>query len=267
MFNIEIDNATITKKGISAIIDFYKTMSIDSLQQPDVVAFATGVDSPFLNVIIDTRSYRQNSSDLIKSAANFFDKHNVSWGWFITPGSNENDLLQQGLSLLEEAPAMYFDLSNPLPDIKSDLIRIHEVDSNDDLKEWIQPINEGFEATEGEDSYRKLNVDVLKRGSGKLRHFVAYYQNNLAASGTLFLSDDSVMLHNLATKTAYTKRGIATALTYHMMQQAKQLGFKHCFLDSSEDGFRLYQKIGFKVYSTTLIYSSKTRQENEIQYS
>jgi len=70
------------------------------------------------------------------------------------------------------------------------------------------------------------------------------------------------MLHNLATKIAYTKRGFGTALTLHMMQCAKEMGIQHFFLDSSADGVSIYQKIGFKVYSTTIVYSmehTKTR--------
>ena len=85
--------------------------------------------------------------------------------------------------------------------------------------------------------------------------FVLYYQNEVVSSGTLFMSNNAVMLHNLATKTSYTKRGLGRALTMYMMHHAKQLGYRHCFLDSSEDGFNLYSNIGFKVYSTTTIYT------------
>ena len=63
------------------------------------------------------------------------------------------------------------------------------------------------------------------------------------------------MLHNLATKTAYTKRGFGAALTLHMMQYAKEMGIQHFFLDSSVDGVSIYKKIGFRVYSTTVVYS------------
>ncbi|MEO8401688.1 MAG: GNAT family N-acetyltransferase [Gammaproteobacteria bacterium] len=252
-FIVELHDPEITKIGIAAMTDFYQTMSIDHLYSANAVAFATGIDSPFLNVVIDTRPHRQNSSSLIKSVSNFFDKHHAPWGWLVAPASHENDLIQQGFSLLEEAPAMYFNLSNSFSILKNELIILQELSTHDDLKTWIQPINEGFQATEGEDSYRKLNVD--KSSSGKLLQFVAHYQNNLAAAGTLFISNDSVMLHNLATKTAFTKRGIGTALTLYMMNKAKQLGFKHCFLDSSEDGFNLYKKVGFKIYSTTLTYT------------
>lgn len=253
-FTVELHDPEITKIGIEALIDFYQTMAIDQLQFPNIVAVVTGDFSSFLNVVIDTRPRRENSLDLIKSATQFFDKHNVLWSWFIAPASHEHDLTQLGFSLLEELPEMYFDLSNPLQNVNNNLITIREADENDDLKEWIIPVNEGFQAPEGEDHFRKLNAAIINSGSGKLRQFIAYYENNIAAAGTLFLSKNAVMLHNLATRNAYTKRGVGTALTLHMMKEAKNLGFKHCFLDSSEGGFNLYKRVGFQVYSTTLIY-------------
>lgn len=64
------------------------------------------------------------------------------------------------------------------------------------------------------------------------------------------------MIHNVATKTDFKKRGLGTTLTLHMMRIAKDMGFKHCCLDSSEEAFSLYNKIGFKVYCTTLIYGN-----------
>jgi ribosomal protein S18 acetylase RimI-like enzyme len=254
-FTIELHDPEITKIGVEATIDFYQTMAIDQLQSPHILAVATGDFSSYLNVVIDTRPRRENSLDLIKSVTPFFAKHQVPWSWLITPASHENDLIQLGFSLLEELPVMYFDLSHPLQNVENNLISVREADENDDLQTWKIPINEGFQAPEGEDYFRKLNVDILKSGSGKLRQFIAYYQNNIAAAGTLFLSKNAVMLHNLATRTAYTKRGVGTALTLHMMGEAKKLGFKHCFLDSSESGFNLYKRVGFQVYSTTLIYS------------
>src|SRR3990167_7243974 len=97
-----------------------------------------------------------------------------------------------------------------------------------------------------DDSYRKLNADILHNGEGKLRHFVAVYKGQIAGASTLFISSEAVMLHNLATKSAFQKCGIGTSLTLHMMAEAKNLGYEHCFLDASTDAFNLYKKIGFK---------------------
>jgi hypothetical protein len=253
-YKIEIQDQNITNRGIAAIIDFYQTLAIDSLHLDDVHAFATGVNSMFLNVVIDARKYKINSSTIITECYNFFNKHTIPWAWFVVPGSNNNDLEQNNFAPIEEAPAMYFDLSKSLADINP-LFNIQELDNKDDLQLWIEPIKEGFGADPGDDSFRLLNVKLLHDNCEKLKHFVLYHNNDVVSSGTLFISNDAVMLHNLATKTSYTKRGFGSALTMYMMHHAKQLGYRHCFLDSSEEGFNLYSNIGFKVYSTTTIYT------------
>lgn len=258
-FKIEIQDDSITKLGIAAIIDFYQTLSIDSLHLDSVHGFATGVNSMFLNVVIDVRKNRISSSPLIQECYNFFSKHTIPWAWFVVPSSENNDLQQHNFCIIEEAPAMYFDLSKSLPDINQNL-NIQALDNRNDLQSWILPVKEGFGADPSDDSFRLLNVKLLQDNCEKLKHFILYYDNDVVSSGTLFMSNDSVMLHNLATKASYTKRGFGSALTIYMMHHAKELGYRHCFLDSSEEGFNLYNNIGFKVYSTTLIYGEKTNK-------
>ena len=256
---IELSNKTLTQLGTEAIIDFYKTIAVDQLKFPGIIALVTGIKSPFLNVVLDTRPIHKNNEALIKHISDFFAKHAVPWAWFIPTTATDNNLTDVGFSHLADAPAMYLDLSQTLPDNNLKDISIREAGHDDNLLEWIQPLHEGFPlenaTTLEEDAYRKLNADLLHQGEHKLRHFTAYYQNEIAAAGTLFISEHSVMLHNLATKKRFQRRGIGTALAIHQMAIAKQLGFKHCFLDSSEEAFGLYQKLGFKVYGATKVYS------------
>jgi ribosomal-protein-alanine N-acetyltransferase len=253
-FIIELKNPEITEIGVEAIIDFYRTMAIDQLQLPGLNAFVTGADSASLNVVIDTRKNGEFSSEIITLMTDFFKKHQVPWGWFITAKASADDIDKHGFNLLYETPGMYFDLSNVLPKIENG-IDIKE--ACDDLMEWIEPLLEGFpsESGENDDVYRKLNAELLLKGEKKLRHFTIYSNNEAACSGTLFLSDDSVMLHNLATKNKFRNRGLGAALTLYMIYEAKKLGYKHCFLDSSEEGFNLYHRLGFKIYCTTSVYS------------
>jgi N-acetylglutamate synthase-like GNAT family acetyltransferase len=150
---------------------------------------------------------------------------------------------------------MYFNLSDEIPDISNTSLEIKKGDK--DLTAWIQPIREGFSSTDDCETYRKLNATLQQNGEHKLRHFIVYYDKEPASSGTLFLSNNSVMLHNLATKHKFRNKGIVTALTLYMMQMAKNMGFKHCFLDASDEEFHLYQKIGFKVYGVTSVYELK----------
>lgn len=254
--SLEINDETLTQRGVNAILDFYHTMAIAEKNTLGARMFVTGAKSPFLNVLFDIRQDRTKSDELIKLADSFFASQDVlSWGWFIIPASHDNDLLQSGFELIEEAPAMYFDLANPLPLIDSDSITIKEAKNIDTLQDWDQIINDGFQAEEGDNSFFKLNADLLNEGEKKLKHFIGYYKNEAATAGTLFLSDEkTIMIHNVATKTNFKKKGLGTALTLYMMEIAKKAEFQHCYLDSSEEAFNLYKRLGFKVYATTLIY-------------
>ena len=249
---IDIQDKEITQIGTQTTIDFYRNLAIDEKNFFQASAFVTGLDSADFNVVFDNRLQKTNSTELVNSVDKFFNSHQVCWTWIIMPTSYEHDLLDQGFILTEESSGMYFNLLNKIPKMKSNFITIEEVKQNDDLRIWIQPINEGFE--EEDEGYRKRNADILNSGNQKLRHFIAYYHHKVAASATLFLSNDAVMILNLATKTNFKHKGIGTTLAIHMMNLAQKAGFKHCYLEPSDEAFSLYRKIGFKVYCTILYY-------------
>lgn len=248
----ELNNKNIEKLGTEAITDFYRTMAIDILALPGLNAFVTGVDSPSLNVVIDTRDNQKINDETIQKINHFFENHSIPWGWFITDANKSDDIEQHGFFLLYETPSMYFDLLNDLPKIATSNVDTRNADG--ELLEWIKPLQDGFPSSDNCEVYRKLNAKLQQSGEKKLQHFIAYYQNEPASAGTLFLSDNAVMIHNLATKNKFLKRGFGTALTLHMMSVAKKTGYKHCFLDSSDEGFNLYSKLGFKVYGKTWVY-------------
>lgn len=250
---IQLNDPALTHLGINSLIDFYLTISIDRLHLPGLDALVTGVNSPFLNVVIDTQTKDQIDPAYIRKLKAFFDRHHVPWVWLKTSISRTDDLTQQGFNLVEEAPSMYFDLTQSLPPIHSKG-KIIEVTPNDDLFNWIKPIIDGFPSEDNGDAFRILNENLLHQGNIKLKHFVSYLENEPVASATLFLSKEAVMLHNLATKQALQKQGLGKALALYRMHLAKDLGYLHCFLDASDLGYELHKSLGFKVYSTIKAY-------------
>lgn len=250
----KLSKQEITELGVNAVIDFYSTIAIDRMELPGMHIFATGVDSTSLNVVIDTRDNAEFDLEIIEPINVFFQKYKVPWAWFVTPAVKVSRAKEHGLHLLYETPGMYFDLSGALPEMKT---KMDIKEAQDDLKEWIEPLREGFPTASGkeDDLYRKLNADLLLKGEKKLRHFTLYFHHEAACSGTLFLSENAVMLHNLATKCKFRKCGLGTVLTLTMMSYAKQAGYQHCFLDSSDEGFNLYERLGFKMYGKTLEYA------------
>jgi GTP-binding protein EngB required for normal cell division len=67
-------------------------MAIAHLDKPNLLAIVTGDNSPFLNVVIDTRSPKKNSSEYVTEFSDFFKQHNVPWSWMVTKSDQNNDL-------------------------------------------------------------------------------------------------------------------------------------------------------------------------------
>lgn len=260
-YTIEINDPYITSIGDRAGIAFNNLISTKQLQLDNVNASITGVSSAFLNIVIDTIGDRKKlDKKTINTVIDFFTSNNVPWVWITPSYMPSSYLLEHGFTLSESYPCMYFDLSNTITPIENmQYFIIKELVSGNDLSEWIIPINECFsemheKCNTQDDLYQKINANLLTSDPGKLRHFVIYYDKQIAGAATLFLYNNSVVLNNIAVRTHLQRKGIGKALTLHMMHIAKKLGFKHCLLDASDSGYKLYRQLGFKIYDVKDAY-------------
>lgn len=63
----------------------------------------------------------------------------------------------------------------------------------------------------------------------------------------MFPSDEHTLgFYSLATLEAYRGRGIASAMLTFALNRAKGLGYQQVILQASEDGLRIYEKVGFQ---------------------
>jgi ribosomal protein S18 acetylase RimI-like enzyme len=53
-------------------------------------------------------------------------------------------------------------------------------------------------------------------------------------------------IHDVGTLPEYQNKGYATQLMKHAINEAINLGADYCFLEASESGLSVYQKLGFK---------------------
>lgn len=257
---IPIDDPEITRLGVAAANAFCRAMAKDQLQDDEIVAITIGIEDPILNIVMHAQTTETKVADKITAVFQFFKQHQVKWTWVISPLSKPHNLahhlLQRGLILLEEFPSMHFDLTKPLTRERIHF-DIREAAQMNDLKQWIIPIAEAFPGSDASDDGEEFRIvnNNLPHGPGTaLRHYTAFHDNQPVSSITLFLCEHGAMIHNLGTRNEYCGKGFGTALTRHALREAKQLGFKHCFLDSSPRGFNVYQRIGFKVYAMCPLY-------------
>lgn len=72
----------------------------------------------------------------------------------------------------------------------------------------------------------------------------------------MFPSDEHTLgFYSLATLEAYRGRGIASAMLTFALNRAKTLGYQQVILQASEDGLRIYEKVGFRKFGLYYEYA------------
>ena len=140
----------------------------------------------------------------------------------------------------------------------ANLLELYAYDFNDDqLNDWMMPLIGAFESTfEICSIYATTHKNALKKNIN-LRHFSLYKQEKPIASITLSLNNGIARIDDVGTLPEFQGKGYATHLMHYVLSEAKRLGAHHCFLESSDSGFGVYQKLGFEPLFKNNIYSRK----------
>jgi ribosomal protein S18 acetylase RimI-like enzyme len=239
---------------------FFRGISLKSLNLGDGAnAYMTG--GAELNFIYITRN--TNALDQILAQGKlFFDQNNLSFDVIIpqelcTP--KMTDVLNaMGYPQKSKSVSMVVDLDRFTIDATTSLDAEIMIKANDDqLNDWMLPLIGAFESTiEICSIYAITHANALKKNIN-LRHFSLYKQEKPMASITLSMHDAIARIDDVGTLPEFQGKGYASALMRYVLSEAKKLRVRHCFLESSDSGLGVYQKIGFKPLFKNNIYSSR----------
>ncbi len=242
---------------------FFRGISLKCLNLGDgVTAYMTGVPVADLNLV-----YIQNDNNpldkLLINSNRFFDQDSLDFVVIIpekccTP-EMQNILKTMDFPQTGKSVSMALkleDLITKAATSLSDCLSIHANDNK--LNEWMMPLDGAFESTfEISSQYANIHKNALKKKL-KLQHFSLYIQGKPIASITLSLHDTIARIDDVGTLPEFQGKGYATRLMIHALSQAKEFGANYCFLEASDSGFSIYQKLGFQALFKNSIYSRKT---------
>ncbi len=78
------------------------------------------------------------------------------------------------------------------------------------------------------------------------RHYLAFSDGAAVGTASLFLTPATAGIYFVATRPECRGRGIATAVTRHVMGEGRRLGASHAVLGSSPMAHRMYERLGFR---------------------
>jgi GNAT superfamily N-acetyltransferase len=79
-----------------------------------------------------------------------------------------------------------------------------------------------------------------------MRNFVAYIGSDAVATGSLVPAAGVGGIYNIATRADRRGRGIGRAITWSLMREARDLGYRVVVLWSTAAGLPVYRRLGFK---------------------
>lgn len=263
-------NALLTNLYRQAEDYFFRGISSKCLDLDDGAhAYMTG--GAELNFIYITRNTNALDKILIQGKQ-FFDQDNRSFD-VIIPQELCRSQMADVLNTLRypqksKSVSMFVNLYRFATDKTSSFDSETTIKLNDDqLNDWMMPLIGAFESTiESCRVYATTHANALKRNIN-LRHFSLYKQkpstyakasvDKPIASITLSMHDAIARIDDVGTLPELQGKGYATHLMRYVLSEAKKLGARHCFLESSDSGLGVYQKLGFEILFKNNIYSRK----------
>jgi len=247
----------------SNLYDFFKIFSrsrgTDMLVTQNYVRWNTPVAHPWFKGMLCLNPTTCLDSHLVQDTINYFSTHhapNFSW-WFSPelPAQAWKPLLEPfGLCFDDNTPGMAVELSaiKKKQKLLADFT-IQVVEDEDTLKVWVKTFIEGY----GLPSTETAGLFKLLHGMGldlPLRYYLGYWQGKPVATSSLFLSEDAAGVYCVATIPQARGNGFGTALTLAPLRDAKDLGNQVGILQSSDAGFPIYQRLGFRQVGTMDYY-------------
>lgn len=226
---------------------FFRSMSKECLDFDELTtAYFTGV-----NLESDNPIYIRKNIATINAVLNrckdFYDTNNSPWNVIVTEQFISNDLTHSlnnlGFSLSGKSVAMFIELNKQSKHIITDDVTIYLVD--DKLDHWMMPVGGAFETTaEVTRQYADVHERAL-RNKANFHHFTLYKGEVPISSLTLSVQSNVARISDVGTLPEYQNKGYATQLMKYALNEAIDLGAKHCFLEASEVGISVYQRLGF----------------------
>lgn len=225
----------------------------DTSRLPGLSLAFSGVPYGLFNTaVLAEPGYGDSFRELLNDASRFFARKRTAWSvWFCEDffGDREQrrrasiSLAAMGLKIVMEAPGM---ISRQMAPPRAPLPRMQyrRVHGRETAADFSRIMAAAF-AVPLEMSNRVYASDRL--WTGPVRGYVAYHQGEPVSTTAIVVSGDALGLYAVATHPSYQRKGFGEALMRAVLVDVmRETGLDTVVLQSSEVGFPLYLRMGFR---------------------
>lgn len=237
---------------------------IEVFEESDIFMFYTGVPVAVKNGVMWARFTTQSAEQRAAKVVSYFRKRKVPFFWWISPSSSPENLgdilLGQGLTQEEWSfPAMAFDLrglgSSLLPrELRQSGTRIAQVKTVKDLDRWFKYLtNRGYPEPVVQSMYDMIGP-ALTEGRNEIGVYLAMLAGVVVGVSKVTYLAGVAGIYWVDTQPEHRGKGVGTATTLAALHDARERGYEISTLQSSNLGYKMYSRIGFKQYFKYDVY-------------
>jgi ribosomal protein S18 acetylase RimI-like enzyme len=248
------DHALITAIRAN-ICDFFRQLSrsnpAEHFENGQFTRWYTPLPHPWFNGVLSSNLPNQDNEAMITEAIKYFRDMGIStFTWWMEPPLKSSDwesaLAKYGFGFSDDTPGMAVDLhalNESLSPIAGLEVRI--VEDEETLRTWIDTFMPGYGLPV---DWASITYELwLKFGFDfPTRNYLGYLNGKPVSTSTVFYGGGAAGIYDVATLPEARGKGLGAALTLKPLQDAREMGYRIGVLQSSEMGFNVYKKLGFR---------------------
>ena len=205
----------------------------------------------WFNSVLCSRDATAADLNLIEETIAYYKSKGIkSIGWWLENGVSRDSwevlLARYGFEYFDGPPGMDVDL-NRLPENQTTPpgLEIRTLNGPKDLSEYAQLITTAFDFPAETEPSAYDWVRGLKLGIPFLI-YTAYLEGKLVGTSSIFYDAGVAGIYTVAVSSDARRKGIGAAITLHPLLEARNKGYRIGILQSSELGYKVYQRLGFE---------------------
>ena len=211
----------------------------------------TPLPHPWFNGVLSQQPPAGDAKELIDETLAYFNgKDRPVFTWWLAPEVEAGDwnrlLRESGMGFTDDPPAMAADLSRLNEDLLvPDGLEINLVEDAQAMKIWSEVFTIGYGLPqEWEPMNREMMLAIGMEWP--CYYYTASVNGEPAATSAVFYAAGVAGIYSVATLPDWRGRGLGAAVSLAPLLDARRQGYKVGVLQSSEMGYKVYQRLGFR---------------------
>ena len=223
--------------------------------------FSHGYPHPYGQGVWHSDLNEEDADEVIDEVLNYFRERNLPCWWLfgqeIKPRDLTDRLKARGFFNSGDMTYMAADLREInlySPEPKG--FKIQEVQTDSELKTYFQIWSTGYEYPTflGENMYNTTIKKPISHESIHGKLYLGYLNGKPVATSRLFIGAGAAGLYWVTTIPEARGKGIGTQMSLRPLKDGLNAGYPLGVLDSTDMGYPVYKKMGFKEYFKSPVY-------------